>query len=171
MTVGTVDASDMYRGALVQGVAALDSYVHDVVLDYAVAIVLGTRAAGSVSRLGLHFGAVSDLVTAPSAVDREMRAREAINERLSTETFQKPDDIGKAFAMVGVNKLWASVFGPTAGDVTTALRLVVARRNGIVHRCDVDPSGFGAVLSLSDTDALEAISTVERVVHGINGHI
>lgn len=86
-----------------------------------------------------------------------MRAREAINERLSTETFQKSDDIGKAFAMVGVNKLWSSAFGSRAEDITTALRLVVARRNGIVHRCDID--------------ALGAIETVEHVAKGIDAYI
>lgn len=171
MTVGTVDATDMYRAALVQCVAALDSYVHDVVLDYGVKIVKGSRSPGSASRVGLHISAVSELTCAPTPADLELRARAAINERLSQETFQKPDDVAAAFAMVGVTGLWAGAFGNAAGNTKLALSLVVRRRNGIVHRCDVDPAGAGALYPLSGLDALSAITTVDGVVSGIDSYV
>lgn len=171
MTVGTVDAADMYRAALVQCIAALDSYVHDVVLDYAVDIVKGTRGPGSSTRVGLHVSAVGSLTSAANPVELELRARAAINERLSTETYQKPDDVSQAFAMVGIQALWQGAFGNAAGTVKRGLSLVVGRRNRIVHRCDLDPTGSGTVLPLSDLDALDAIGTVSAVVAGIDSFI
>ena len=169
LTVGTVDPTDMYRAALVQSVAALDSYAHDVVLDRAVDILLGRLAAGSATRLGLHFGAVRELLAAPTPTDLEMICRQKINERLSTETFQKPDDVAGAFAMVGVPAIWSSAFGTSAGTTKTSLSLVVQRRNRIVHRCDVDPSDPSSFLALTAEDAIQAIETVRSIVSGING--
>lgn len=171
MTVGTVDATDMYRAALVQCVAALDSYVHDVVLDYSVEILKGVRPPGSSSRVGLHISAVGSLTCAPNQVEFELRARSAVNERLSQETFQKPDDVAKAFAMVGVHALWARAFGNAAGSEKTALSLIVNRRNGIVHRCDIDPTGMGYLYPISDADALDAINTIDRIIAVVDAHV
>ncbi|PQM52514.1 hypothetical protein C5U48_09435 [Mycolicibacter virginiensis] len=171
ITVGTVDAADMYRAALVQCVAALDSYVHDVVLDYAVEIVKGSRGPGSPTRVGLHISAVGSLTSAQGPVELELRARAAINERLSQETYQKPDDVSKAFAMVGIQTLWQGAFGHAAGTVKRGVSLVVGRRNRIVHRCDLDPAGTGTVLPISDVDAIDAIDTIAAAVAGIDSFV
>lgn len=168
MTYGRVDATDMYRAALVQAVAALDSYVHGMVLDYGVEILTGRRSAGSRTQLGLHFGAISDIVRASSPTDLELSARAHIAERLGRETFQQPDDVAKAFAMVGVNRLWSSAFGVTAGNVCTSLKLIVRRRNQIVHSCDADPLNPGHVTAMTDADALTAVSTIEKIVKAVD---
>lgn len=168
ITSGAIDPSDMYRAALVQAVAALDSYVHDVVLDYSFEILSGVRSPGSVSRVGLHFGAIRELVEAEDDVEFELRARAAINARLSTETFQKPDDIAAAFAMVGVRKIWSTAFGADAEGRKTDLRAVVHRRNLIVHRCDLDPADISGPLALSADDTVVAIETVSSIVSGLD---
>lgn len=171
LTGGSLDATDVFRAALVQSVAALDSYVHDVVLDYAVEIIKGTRLPGSSSRVGLHISAVGELTCAPNPTELELRARGVINERLSQETFQKPEDIAKAFTMVGVSALWSGAFGISANAAKTALSVVVRRRNGIVHRCDVDQTGLGTLYPLSDADALDAIETVRRTVAALDAYV
>ena len=171
LTGGSLDSTDVFRAALVQSVAALDSYVHDVVLDYAVDILLGTRSPGSSSRVGLHISAVGELTCAPNVTELKLRARGAVNERLSQETYQQPEDIAKAFTMVGVNALWVNSFGANAKTAKTALSLVVRRRNGIVHRCDVDQSGLGTLYPLSDTDALDSIETVRSTVAGFDAYV
>lgn len=89
ITVGTVNASDLYRSALVQAVAALDSYVHGVLLDYGVEIIMGRRSPGNGSVLSLHLAAVQDLVNAADESELELRTRAHLAERLSRETFQK----------------------------------------------------------------------------------
>lgn len=147
-----------------QAVAALDAYVHDVVLDMAVDILMGTRPPGSSTKLGLNLGAMTQLLSAPTSLELQMRSKVLVNERLSAETFQKPDDIAKAFAMVGAGAIWSTAFGQGAEAAKTALSVVVRRRNQIVHRCDMDPTGVTPYLALSDADALSAIDTVESTV-------
>lgn len=164
-----LDLTDMYRAALVQAVAALDAWVHDVVLDMAVEILTGVRPPGSNTKLGLNLGAMTQLLTAPNGLELEMRSKVLVNERLSVETFQKPDDVAKAFAMVGVGAIWSTAFGSgNAEAAKTALSVVVWRRNQIVHRCDMDASGAAPYLALSDSDALIAIDTIERTVKAID---
>jgi hypothetical protein len=171
MTHGRVDASDIFRAALTQGVAALDAYIHGVVLDRAVDVVLGRAAgAGAGAKVGLHFMAIQSIVTAATAADQELAARTHVAQRLSLETFQRPDDVAKGFAMVGISKIWSNAFTDPSSAMT-ALSLVVQRRNKIVHQCDSDPVTPGTLIPLSDTDALDAIATVEATVTAIDAVI
>jgi len=170
MTHGRVDSSDLYRAALVQAVAALDSYVHGVVLDRAVDMLLGrTTSSGRTNKVGLHFTAVCDLLAATSPTELELAARRHVAQRLALETYQNPDDVARALALVDVPRIWSTAF-PDARAASIALGTVVHRRNRIVHSCDVDPLVLGAVTPLTDTDALGAIATVEATVTGIDPH-
>lgn len=170
MTHGRLDGSDLYRSALVHAVAALDSYVHGIVLDRAVDILMTRIPSGSGGKVGLHFGAISQIFAAAASgpADMEITARTYVAERLGLETYQRPDDISSGLAMVGLNKIWSSAFPKDAGAVKTALGVVVSRRNRIVHECDLDPLSPGNVTPLTDVDALEAIEIVENVVTAID---
>lgn len=170
MTAGTVDATDVYRSGIVQGVAAMDHYFHGVVLDRAVNILLGRNAPGAGSKVGLPFNAVQAIVNAPSPIEAELHARAFLAERLSLETYQRPDDIAAALAMVGVPKAWSTAFKAPA-SVKTAISIVVRRRNRIVHQCDTDPLTPGTTTPLSATDVLDSISTVEQAVEGLDPHL
>jgi len=168
MTAGRVDASDLYRAALVQAVAALDAYVHGIVLDRAVDMLLGrTRHAVKNTKVGLHFTAISDLLTASSPAEQELAARRHVAQRLALETYQRPDDIAAALALVNIPRIWSTAF-PDARAATVALGTVVNRRNGIVHACDVDPLTPGTVTAMDDIDALAALATVELTVSKID---
>ncbi|MFC5952167.1 hypothetical protein ACFQH9_28270 [Pseudonocardia lutea] len=165
---GRLDATDLYRSALVQAVAALDTYVHCVVLDFGVEILLGRRPSGSASKFGFHLGIVSDLLDAPNLMERELRARMHVAQRLSIETFQRPDAVAQAFAMVGISKLWTLAFGADAERTILRLRVIVRRRNDIVHSCDADPGNVGQFKPMTSTDAVAAIDDVAGIVHGIH---
>jgi len=169
MTHGRVDDSDLYRFALLQSVAALDSYVHGVTLDRAVDLLMDrVQAEPSASKIGLHFGAVRTVLAATTLADREIAARTYIAERLAKETFQKPNAIGDALATVGIKKVWTTAFGQEAQSRMTDLSLVVARRDRIVHECDNDVTAIGSLMPLSATDAVAAVDIVEGVVGGID---
>jgi hypothetical protein len=171
LTHGRVDASDMYRAALVQAVAALDSYVHGVVLDRAVDVLMGRLTVTATdAKVGLPFVAVTELLNAQTSADRELACRQRVAARLSLETFQRPDDIARAFAMVGLPKIWTAAFA-AAEPAKTAIRVIVTRRNNIVHACDVDPLTPGAPVGLSAQDAADAVDTVEATVQAIDGTI
>lgn len=169
LTHGRVDSSDVYRASLVQAVASLDHYFHGVVLDRATDILLGRLPGGSATKVGLPFKAIGDILNAATPVEAELVARSNLAQRLSLETFQRPDDIGAALAMVGVPRVWSLAF-PDADAAKTALSLVVRRRNRIVHQCDSDPLVLGSVTDLRDQDALDAITVVEETVRSIDVH-
>lgn len=167
MTNGLVDATDLYRASLVQGVAAWDRYMHSVVLDRAVEIMLGRLAAGAPSKVGLPLGAVATLMNAPNAATRELAARSYFADRLAKETFQRPDDVAAALAMVGIKAIWSTAF-PNAQQAKIALGVVIDRRNKIVHQCDYDPAAPYKVLPLSASDAIDALKVVNDTVQAID---
>lgn len=168
MTNGLVDATDLHRAALVQGVAAWDRYMHGVVLDRAVEIMVGRlAAAGAPSKVGLPLGAVATLMNAPNAAVRELAARSYFAERLAKETYQRPDDVAAALAMVGVNAIWSTAFHD-AQQAKIALGVVIDRRNKIVHQCDYDPAVPNAVVPLTGPDALDALRVISETVRAID---
>jgi hypothetical protein len=170
LTQGRVGGDDLYRSALVHAVAALDSYVHGVLLDRALDIIMARKTVAKGGKVGLHFGAIGQIFTAATLgeVPMEMAARSFIAERLALETYQRPDDIANGLAMVGLPKVWSTAFPQDSGQRKIALGIVVTRRNRIVHECDLDPLAPGSVTSLSDIDALDAIATVEDIVSAID---
>ncbi|WP_236796539.1 hypothetical protein [Amycolatopsis sp. GM8] len=140
-------------------------------LDYAVDILLQRKEPGSKTQVGLHFGAVRELVSATSPTDLELLARAHIADRLSRETFQKPDDIATAFATVGIGKIWSTVFGNDAHSTKQQLSLIVNRRNRIVHSCDVNPLNSSEVMPLADSDALTAADSITEIVTTIDTNL
>lgn len=168
ITHGVVDSSDIYRASLVQAVAALDHYIHGVVLDRAVDILLGRTRPGAPAKIGITFHAVQEILAAPTLADREQMARTHVAQRLGLETFQKSEAIGSALAMVGISKLWSTAFAPPAVSPAKQLDLVVARRNRIVHQGDSDPVAMGAPTPMSSVDAIDAVKTVEGVVRVVD---
>jgi hypothetical protein len=168
MTVGRVDGSDLHRAAIVQAVGALDAYIHGIVLERAVEILLGRRKGGAArSKIGLHFDAVESLLSAATLADRELAARTYVAERLALETFQRPDDIATALSMVGLTKIWSAAFSNPSGT-KTALGVIVDRRNRIVHACDRDPLIARGLTPISASDALFAVETIESIVAAID---
>jgi hypothetical protein len=167
MTNGLVDSQDLYRAALVQGVAGWDRYVHGVVLDRAVEIMLGRMQAGKSSKVGLPLSAVAALMNATGQADRELAARSFFAERLSKETYQRPDDVAAGLAMVGVNAIWSTAF-PEAEQAKVRLGVVVERRNKIVHHCDYDPATPGVVVPFPASDVLDALHVVSETVTAID---
>lgn len=168
ITHGVVDSSDIYRASLVQSVAALDHYIHGVVLDRAVDILLGRIPPGAKSKVGITFHEVQDILAAPTIADREQVARTHVAQRLSRETFQRSDAIGTALAMVGISKVWNAAFPAQSNSTVKQLDLVVARRNQIVHQGDSDPLALGAPTPIVVSDVLDAVNTVDLVVTKID---
>ncbi|MGW9034659.1 hypothetical protein ACWGQ4_06925 [Streptomyces sp. NPDC055721] len=172
ITNGLVGGEDHFRSALVHAVAALDSYIHGVVLDRAVDILMGRLNVAASSKVGLSFAAIGKIMTAgpPGSAAVEMSARSYVAERLGLETYQRPDDIGAALSMVGVPKIWSTAFPVDAHPRKTALGVIVSRRNRIVHQCDLDPLPGGTTTPITSSDALDAISVIEGIVKELDAH-
>lgn len=92
---------DLLRLALAQSVAGVDTYFH-----HAIRLVDLNRAGAALRRLDIPLGEMLSLSQTivqdrGNAIRPTVRIRRAIQERLVTETFQRPEAINKAFGMLG----------------------------------------------------------------------
>jgi hypothetical protein len=136
---------DLGRLALVMAIAAVDTYMHIVVLRR-VSTVRGALPK-ALQELDIGFAQLTDLAEATVIAQRAGRAsrpwvtvKHALQERLLRETFQTYDAVGSAMSMAGVKKAWSSIathLGCTADDIRVRLNAIVHRRNKIVHEGDL----------------------------------
>lgn len=138
-------ADDLRRMALVMGVAALDTYMHALVLTH----LSANRAElpKPLQRLAVDFRELTQLaekVVVAQRRDRTSRpwvqVKNALHRKLLTMTFQAYEDVGTAMAMVGVKKGWEMVareMGCTPVEIKAALGGLVYRRDQIVHEGDI----------------------------------
>lgn len=170
-TTSALDLSDLLRPELVMVVSALDLYVHELVRLGMLECFRGQRPQTSQFHdfqvtLGATIQAISTLGS-DVWLDDQIRAR---NNR---RTFQNPGDISSAIQFISNLDLWASVavqLQLPRQDVTARLRLIVDRRNKIVHEADSDPSygQIGTLWPLNFTQTDDAVTYVEQVVEAIH---
>lgn len=136
--------ADIRRMALALGVAALDTYLH-----WAIRRVAFTSMSKKLAGVSVAFG---DLVAmgekSVEARTREVRdrpqtrARNVLNERLLTMTFQTARQVEDALAMLGVVQPWKNLskaISPpsTEAELKRRLNHLSHRRNKIVHEGDL----------------------------------
>jgi hypothetical protein len=169
LTTSALDNSDLLRAALVGGISALDDYVHTVVRKLMVAIADGTRPptdAFNRFAVPLHETLASASLPAAIWLDRTVKAQHAY------VAFQQPDRVADAFRLVSSIELWnevSGVIGVPASDLKTQLKLIVTRRNQIVHEADCDPTPPHSRWPISISDATGALDFVTQVVSTIDG--
>jgi len=131
--------------AVALGVAALDAYMHSVVLRKINAIK--KNPPKSLRRLQLDFGDLADLTNL--FIERQrtnsqsrpwVHAKEALRRRLTKETFQTYDQIASSLAMAGVQQGWSQIchhLHLTDAQVRNTLSRINHQRNKIVHEGDI----------------------------------
>lgn len=140
LTTSAVDATDLLRAQMVMSVSALDHYVHEVTLLGMLEVFDGTRP---VTPAFLRFQVPMSSTIAAVGAKSHAWLEDTIRERHSYLSFQYPDRIADAIRLFSPCELWscvASAMGSTPTDVKSRLRLIVDRRNKIVHEADLDPS-------------------------------
>ena len=86
---------------------------------------------------------------------------------------EQPDDIAEAIRFISSVELWNSVASQlqsTSKDVRDRLRLVVDRRNKIVHEADSNPTygQIGVLWPLNATQADDAVAFIESVAEAVH---
>lgn len=169
-TTEALDVSDILRAELAMAVSALDLYAHEVVR-------LGMLDAYTGNRIRTQ-AFLKFQVSLESAMQRASDPKsiiwldDQVRERHSRQSFQTPDNIAEAVRLMISNApLWNEVAGTIGMDrqsVTENLRLIVARRNQIVHEADADPSYPGALWPIDRQMTDEAVGFMEQVVEAIH---
>jgi hypothetical protein len=165
--------SDLHRLAVVLAVAALDTYMHRLVVSRAYERM---KMPGGLAHLTVSFG---DLVRhADESVDarREgpntrprVAVKRILRNRLLRETFQRSENVSKALSMAGLTKAWdqiATQMPPTqppwtAKSIRERLDAIVDRRNAMVHEGDYDRLDRPQTATLVGITAAEATAAVD----------
>jgi hypothetical protein len=140
--------NDLKRSSLVYAVAALDTYLHQLVYKE----ISNVRSAGelpsSLARFEIPFGDIATL--ADAVVDNQRRtpkkrirpwvkAKNALLQELLKDTFQNFDQVSRALSMTGMKRPWEAIgnsIGMTPDQIRERLRSITNRRNQIVHEGD-----------------------------------
>jgi len=177
---GAVDFSDMYRAAFVQGVSALDTFVHaEVRVRMLNTFELGLPSTQAFERFRLSMASVRAAIASSNSASTKVNFLEAeIREQHSYLSFQQPNKIAEAVRLVSDVKLWDELAkylgidgtkGQTGAQVLRRrLTLIIDRRNTIVHESDIDPTPPGDhVYPISRMMADDALDVIDSVVHAI----
>jgi hypothetical protein len=166
------------------GVAALDTYMHRLVVDRCYA---HDQLPGALASLGVSFEQLlvqaDESKIAARKPSHNSRPRVAIKrqlrDRLLRETFQRYDDVSRALGMAGSSGVWGDIAAHMAPAITTKelkvrLNGIVDRRNQIVHEGDylrlerprnAKRNGMTYRQAAGDIDFLEAlIDAIHAVV-------
>jgi len=168
-TTGALDISDILRSALVMAVSALDQYIHEIVRLGILEIYRGERNVTVQSlKFNVSLESVRRCLINPSDatwLDDEVR------ERHSWQSFEQPDRIADAIRLISDVNLWetvASNFGTDTDYIKRRIKLIVDRRNKIVHEADIDPSFPNTRWPIDDKTVIETVTFIEQVVLSIH---
>ena len=170
-TTAALNLTDLLRSELVMIVSALDLYVHEVVRLGMLECFRGQRAhTDAFLRFQVTLGGT---IQAVSMRGSDVWLDEQIRDRLGHRTFQQPDDIAEAIRLISDAELWNSVavrLQSTSRDVRDHLRLVVDRRNKIVHEADANPTygQIGILWPLNATQTDDAVAFIESVAEAVH---
>lgn len=161
---------DLLRSKIVYAVSAFDKLIHDLITVGMVQIYVGMRAptpkylAESISLL------TAQKLAAATPPPPEVVFEEAIRSKLKLLSFQDPDRVADGLSYIwNENHKWqriAAGIGLSEQTTRTTLRLIVTRRNAIVHEADSDPIS-GSKLPITRTESDNVVSFLTDVGHRI----
>jgi hypothetical protein len=152
-----ISYDDLLRFQIVFAVSAFDKLIHDLIRIGMRECFIGLRAPTlkyQAETIGLEFhgllaAQIEAEVTAallnqpPPLPPKQFFFEQEIQRKLSLLTFQDPDRVAEGLSLIWAEKYkWDKIsaqVGLPVQSVRTQLRLLVTRRNGIVHEADNDP--------------------------------
>ena len=142
------ERNDIRRLSIVMAVAALDTYLHRLVVDRAYTHRI---LPGALARLDVTFRELLAQADVAGAAARRPQhnsrprvgIKRQLRDRLLRETFQRYEDVARALGMAGHSKKWDAIgqnMKPSMepAQIRTRLNGIVMRRNQIVHEGDYE---------------------------------
>jgi hypothetical protein len=164
MTTAAVDLTDLLRMELALAVSALDQFVHELVGLGMLEVNAGKRKPTD-AHLGFRIPLAAARVALASPADSTW-LDDAIRDAHSWLAFQQPEKIADAVRLVSDVRLWPEVsakLGRDAATVKRQLKVIVDRRNKIVHEADLDPLNPGLRWPIDRPTIDSAIAFVEQI--------
>jgi hypothetical protein len=153
----SMNFDDLLRLQIVYSVSAFDKLIHDIVKIGIMDIFIGKRQATPKYLSEKIAMEVLNAMNAATIPPKEFYFEQHVVSRLKIVAYQDPDKVadGLSFIWNETNK-WHKIAGAIGSDehsVRTTLRLVVDRRNSIVHEADIDmPTGKKKAITQADCE-------------------
>ncbi|WP_433341224.1 HEPN domain-containing protein [Streptomyces sp. CA-253872] len=164
---GALQVDGLLRGALVQGVSALDRYIHEEVRQRLLQLFEHKAPPPAMLKLQIPLSAVRKFSEEGGVAWLD----EVIRERHSYLSFQNPDKIADAIRLVSTKELWkeiSAITGSPVSELKKDLKLIVARRNSIAHESDISPVPPYEQNPILYEDVTSALNFVEQIVSAIH---
>lgn len=171
---------DLRRLALVMAVAALDTYMHRLIVTQAYA---HTNMPKKLADLTMRFEDLVEQADQAVIARKENRsarpkvaAKRLLRERLARETFQKHERVSEALAMAGKSQKWDAIAAampdaPTPAGIKARLNEIVERRNAIVHEGDyrrLDRPQRASLVDITPGEARDAVAFLSDLIDAIH---
>lgn len=139
---GPFSFDDLLRSRIVYSVSAFDKLIHDLVREGMVEIYCGKRPPTpkfNSEPIPLQSAFQLSSATTPPA---EAIFEGIVRSKLKVLSFQDPDKVSEGLSYIWAEKQkWQKIsaaMGMGEGVAKTTLKLIVSRRNSIVHEADMD---------------------------------
>jgi restriction system protein len=176
--VTALSIDDLYRGAWLQAVSALDSWAHEEISRRVAAVAQGLMGPlpGRLKALTLTVGQAEDIRLGMLSLEEVVT--EAVDAALKRATLQRPRALAEAFRHVSDIELWPKVgewiranhpdFSQVATrQITAQLDAVVERRNQIAHGADSLEDGTGGKRPIDARSTAAALRLVLLIAAGV----
>jgi hypothetical protein len=178
-TAGALQPDELLRAEWAARVSALDLYVHEVVAQRMVEIFDGARpTCPAYFTFQVAVDTLQRIRSAPTASDARSAFDLYVRQVLERRTFQFPDDIADGVRLCSGVELWNAVAvhqGATAQTkvaeakrIKRELKLIVERRNKIVHEGDLQPAIPRTPWPISQSDLVDVRAFVSQLVNSID---
>lgn len=165
-----IDIDGVLRSEIVFIVSALDQYIHQMILDRMIDIILNNRSnPSSFCKLLLGLDSLNNIlniVNTGNMTDIVPFIEQDIKIKLSWRSFQQPDKINEALKMINDKNIWKEVstlYGMAVNDIKERLSVIVKRRDCIAHEADFDPVN-NCQYSISPSITKEAVNFIIDIV-------
>ncbi len=172
-------ADDMRRSALVLAVAAVDTYMHRLIVDRAdMWDKLPPKLAETEVRLDQLVAEAQESYSAarrkPFPSRPGTRIKNVLRNQLLLKTFQTQRQIEDALTMAGASGRWGAIgkhLGLTTKQIAARLNPIVLRRNQIAHEGDyrrLDRPQNAGLNHVSSAEVLDDIQFLRELVDAIH---
>ncbi len=165
--LGKTHPEDLFRAAWSQSVAAMDYWLHEEIIDKAVALANDTSQPRPPSLLRLRIPV--EMFERTDAEPFYVIFREFLRDEFRQTSFLGTADISSGFRLVTQLKpgeIWTRI-GAALGMPADAVKerhdkVIIKRRNDIAHRADRDAHGHRQ--PISSADAEDAVTWISNLV-------
>lgn len=164
---------DLLRAQIVNSLSAFDKLIHDLIKIGIIEIFNGTRPPtpkylSEPLKMEVYHELLANNANIDDIDDILARANifeKAITEKLNYISYQDPSKISDGLSYIISDKMkWKTISQHLSMDeqaVKTQLKLIVSRRNSIVHEADINPQNLDKI-SIAQGDCEESVDFILR---------